>query len=102
MHTILGEERGLILSGQFDRLAALQTRKEAVLLGLRLRPQDAHKIATEISINQRLLSAAKDGVDSARRRLNELAEAQTTLKVYGPRGTSSDVAVGAPGFEQKY
>lgn len=102
LQTILAEERSLILSGRFDKLSALQTRKETALQSLRLRPQEARRIAAEIDINQRLLAAAKDGINSASRRLNEMAEAQKTLRVYGPCGTSTDVAVGTPGFEQKY
>ncbi len=102
LQTILVEERAAILGGQFEKLLPLQTRKETALQGLRFRPQDARRFAAEIDINQRLLAAAKEGIKSASHRLNEMEEAQKTLRVYGPRGTSTDVAVGTPGFEQKY
>ena len=51
--------------------------------------------------NQRLIAAALEGVKSARARLDALAQAQASLKVYGPGGDTAEVAPGKRGFERK-
>lgn len=101
LRTLLREERTLILAGDFAGLASVQTRMERLIGGRPLPRATARAVADEMRQNQRLIAAALDGVTSARARLDALAQAQASLKVYGPGGHASEVVPGKRGFERK-
>lgn len=101
----LTTERAAILRGDFPALDRLRVAK--VPLFDRLAQSDGmgafdlQQIGAGVARNQRLLSAAMDGVRQAGARLTAVTDARDTLRTYDRLGQTHDVAQSRPAFERK-
>ena len=94
----LEAERGLLLAGDFDRLAeAAATREARTEAFAALSPEDLAgsaaplaRLRAQAARNVALLQAALDGAAAGRRRVTEIAEARRTLTGYDRSGAPVD------------
>ena len=97
LHALLRAEREAILSGNLDKLAETEGRKEALIEALIAKaptPESLDRIRREAAELLTLLDAAKRGMAAARARLEEQDAARAGLSTYGPEGRNR--TVGAP------
>lgn len=83
------EEREALKLGDFDRLASFQERKEAAIIQLNqvsLGERDIKVAQAEVERSQRMLSAALDGLGSAREIMRPMAEKDTISSIYTKTG----------------
>lgn len=80
----LMRERVALLEGDFDTLEKLEVEKAKLLSDVKVEVDDSLREAAEHNLT--LLSAAADGITSARRRLSELRDAGNGFATYGANG----------------
>ncbi len=101
----LAAERAAILQGEFSALAVLQEKKVPLFDRLAqssgLAAPDLDQIGAGVSCNQRLLTAAMEGVRQAGARINAMSDARDTFRTYDQHGQTRDVAQNQPAFERK-
>lgn len=106
LHDILDEERSLLLSGGFDRLADVVEKKETAMKGL-ARTGALEGDATlpglqaKLRENARLLEAAMLGFEHATTRLNDIRGAIGQLKTYNGQGKVSSSITSGPSVSFK-
>lgn len=106
LEEVMAEERRAIRSGDLQALGALVARKFAILdrlaaaepMGARETLARARDLA---EINQTLLSAALDGVRSARMRLAAILEAGSRFDTYDRDGRMRTVRLAAGSVERR-
>jgi hypothetical protein len=94
--------RGALLSGDLDQLAPLTRDIEDLLSHAHQLPE--HQLAlirAKASRNAAHLTAAIQGVRAAQRRMNDLREASTGHRTYGPGGARTAVANVATTLKQR-
>ncbi|NCO86073.1 MAG: flagellar protein FlgN [Rhodobacterales bacterium] len=101
---LLETERAAILAGQFDSLAPLAPRKEALFAALAQAPADPatlDRLGRSLTHNQSLLEAAILGVRDAAARLDHVNTLRQGFATYDSAGQKSTVATARPAFERK-
>lgn len=101
---VLAAERAALLSGAFDQLDGLGSRKEALFAALRMIPADPvrlRKIGQDVSRNQILLQAALAGIRAATERMGALRTTMSGFQAYGREGQREMVTSVRPRVERK-
>lgn len=101
---LLEKERAMILTGDFDELAPLAPRKDALFARIGGESADADsldRIGRSLARNQTLLAAALDGIKDAATRLGIVNDLRRGFATYDSAGQKSTVATARPAFERK-
>lgn len=104
MDQLLAAEKVALMTANYDALASLEQQKAQTLVALSKEPQSEQaldKIRTRIAENQALLSAAINGIASARQRFDALNNVQNGLTVYDQFGRMEVVPSQQSVFEKK-
>ncbi|MBT8457249.1 MAG: hypothetical protein HKO95_09665 [Rhodobacteraceae bacterium] len=102
--TYLAQEREVLQRGKVEALAALVTEKEALLEELSRTPPPAGDLARlrrAAARNQRLMSAAAEGVKSVLTRLKEYERAGGPIQSYSGSGAPRQIGGSPPTLERK-
>lgn len=94
--TIYEYERAAILASDFSTLEKLVPRKEKALQSLAQESSntfDIEQLKLLAERNQRLLSAAANGINSVRQRLDALTKVRDDFQTYGPQGQTHEMAL---------
>jgi len=87
---LLDDECEALKAGNWTALAPIATEKSKLLIDLQERNGRSSHLATiraKAARNETLLAAAISGVKVARRRISELQDVRSDLRVYGKDGT---------------
>ncbi|TDL81530.1 hypothetical protein E2L08_05270 [Palleronia sediminis] len=85
---LLTEERRLLLAGDLGGLATLLPQKEALaeaLRGMKMTVADLEALRRDTARNRALLDAARNGLEAARARIDDIREASQP-RTYSRRG----------------
>lgn len=102
---LLSDERQAILSGSFEALPELGSRKTELFEALARAPRDEPRlrdIAVSLGRNQRLLAAAISGVREAAHRVGALQAAEGGFSTYTESGARAPVGSARTGLEKRY
>ena len=101
---VLEEERSCLLAGQVDELAALGSKKQALIERVIQRPLDRSqliRLAGEMAHQGNLLVACRDGLQAAQKRLSELKSVQSGLCHYTKEGKVRKIDACTAEFEKR-
>ncbi|WP_298563337.1 hypothetical protein [uncultured Aliiroseovarius sp.] len=104
LRTLLEDERQMILNGDFRDLPALTKAKEDALSQLGESSATQKQLAelqTIAARNQSLLTAAANGIRSARKRLEAIRDRDQGIKTYTRTGASRILSRKPSSFEKR-
>lgn len=102
LHSLLDEERGLLLAGKLDALPDLLERKRALIDGLK-DPEDADlsTLHSKLTRNHALLTSAMEGIRRVADRLETLKRIRMSLETYDSQGQRHSLGTQSSGRMEK-
>jgi flagellar biosynthesis/type III secretory pathway chaperone len=104
IESLLGAERNALLTGDFDALADLAERKEALIGQLAKTDAGAptlRRLRARAERNAALLEASMRGLRGISRRLSEIRRANGPLQTYGQDGAQQTLGAPTGSFERR-
>lgn len=104
MSQLLGLERDLLLEGRYAELPAILSRKEALFGAIQmvaLGQRELDGIRLDIQRNQKLLVAAREGIENAVERFDLIRQSMSGFRSYGREGRPEIVSTARPTLERK-
>lgn len=104
---ILKSEEKIVLNGDLDKLQKFQSRKEKLIEGLnpaesKGASEQLSQIRTLAEGNLKLIDAAKKGILSVRKRIDELGRVSSGNQTYGSDGNRAQLNAGQPKKDISY
>jgi len=104
LHQLLAQEDAAIICGNYNMIDDSAERKQELFFRLqnsKVTRADLQQVSRAILRNQALLASAIQGIAAARKRIANLEEVRTGLKVYNKSGKIAQVAVSKPDVMKK-
>lgn len=102
LHSLLDEERSLLLTGKLDALPDLLERKQTLIEGLQ-DPEDAElsSLHSKLTRNHALLTSAMEGIRRVADRLETLRRMRMSLETYDSQGQRQSLGTQGSGRMEK-